>query len=157
MAPQTASPKLTPMFALAPVFALVLLYSGCDQSTPVANADSRRIDSIPTMPLVQVSVQIERDGEVVATPAVILPEGERAQIEIGDLLGEGDVYQLEINDTKVTLSATLRDGFDSIACPELSVIPEYQEVGEYSYERDDVRGTLSVSATIEPATLPTPN
>ena len=157
MADQSARSSLMPLLSLAPVFALAVLYAGCNQSNPVANASGSSIDTASAIPLVQVTVIIERDGEVVSTPAVILPEGERAQIEIGDPYGEGDVYQLEIIDTEVRLSAILRDGFESIACPELIVSPESQEFGEFSYEGQTVRGTLSVSATIEPAILPGSN
>lgn len=133
--------------SLSLVAMIAAVFAGCDV-TPEKRVVARGepIPASAPLPLLEYAVQIERDGEIVSTPRVILPEGERATIEIGDREKEGDVYSVTIEGDVVYVAAILRDGFDEIACPHWVVTPG--EIAEMSIEGETLRSSFAVSATV---------
>ena len=96
--------------------------------------------------LLRYDLTIERDGEVVHAPAVLVLEGQEASVEVGDPCGDGDHYALQIlPNGQIFVTAMLRDGTELIARPQLLV-----EVGvpaEVSIEGEERRSSFAVLAT----------
>ncbi len=138
----------TRICSLSLVVLIAAVFAGCDsppqKSAPMGIGLAQVSGPLPQL---RISVQIERDGEIVSTPTVLIPEGERATIEIGERDGEGDLYSLVFIDDEVHVSAILRDGSEEIACPNWIVYDG--EAAEVSFEGAALRSSFAVLSTVE--------